>query len=109
MAMYSANNSNQAAFCSANRPTSIAKGSSVIRLFIIRLSLMKSESESPVNPLVSFYEVAFFLFFALQPHTHIDKDDYNKNNGECQNTIAYHKLLISVQTMCHNDSFKISV
>ena len=49
--------------------------------------------------------MAFRLFLFLEPQTHIDEDNHYKNNGKRKDSIAYHKLLVRIQTMCHKDAF----
>ena len=46
-------------------------------------------------------EVAFSFFPLLQPHAHVDKDDNYKNHGESKDAVAYHKLLVGIQSVCH--------
>ena len=49
-------------------------------------------------------EVAFRILLPLQAQAHVDKDHHDENHSKSQYAIAYHKLLVSVQTMCHNKS-----
>ena len=84
----------------------MVKGSSAMVRFTSRLSLMNMEVESPANPFVSvMVYVSMKLrspsFPLLQPHAHVDKDDNYKNHGESKDAVAYHKLLVGIQSVCH--------
>lgn len=51
---------------------------------------------------IGFDEVAVFRFLLLQPHAHVDKDDDYENHGKGKDAVAYHKLFVGIQVVCHN-------
>ena len=67
---------------------------------------MNMEVESPANPFVSvMVYVSMKLrspsFRCCSPHAHVDKDDNYKNHGKGKDAVAYHKLFVGVQSVCH--------
>lgn len=50
---------------------------------------------------VSLDETPFGLVFLLKTHAHVNEDYYDENYGEGQQSVAYHELLVGVQSVCH--------
>ena len=51
---------------------------------------------------VRFDKVPVFIFLLLQAQAHVNEDDDNENNCKGQDAVAYHKLFVGIQVVCHN-------
>lgn len=45
--------------------------------------------------------MSFLFFLPLQAHAHIYENDYDENDCKSQYAVAYHKLLVGIEVMCH--------
>ncbi len=58
---------------------------------------------------IVFGIVASAFVFTLEAHAHVDEEDDHEDDGEGQDAVAYHELLVGVQTVCHSGVLSLIV